>query len=145
MSPPLGINSATMTDVRAGRHDRYDRLVLDMRSRRAFVGAASIVGSYPLALAFQQLFGGRADSVIHLVTGAGFILFATSVVDFALPRWVNAIGGLAAGAFGAIFLLQGISDLTHVEGLRVLAFDVLGHHLKRLCRTWSTCDSPRSC
>jgi hypothetical protein len=36
------------------------------------------------------------------------------------------------GAFGAIFLLQGVNDLTHVEFLRHVAFDVLGHEVERL-------------
>ena len=103
-----------------------------MRSRRALLASAVIVGSYPLALGVQQLFGGGADTVVHLVTGAGFVLFATSVFDFDLPRWVNVLGAAAAGVFGAIFVLQGVSDLSHIEGLRVLAFDVLGHHLERL-------------
>lgn len=103
-----------------------------MRSPRAFIAAATIVGSYPAALAVQALVGGGAETVIHLVAGAGFGLFALSVVDFALPRWVNAIGAVASGLFGAIFLLQGISDLTDIEGVRVVAFDVLGHHVERL-------------
>ena len=103
-----------------------------MRSPRAFIAAATIVASYPGALAVQALVGGGAETVIHLVAGAGFGLFALSVVDFELPRWVNAIGAVAAGLFGAIFLLQGISDLTDIEGVRVVAFDVLGHHVERL-------------
>jgi hypothetical protein len=103
-----------------------------MRSRRAFVAAAIIVGSYPAALAVQQLFGGGAETVIHLVTGAGFVLFALSVFDFGLPRWVSWVGAVAAAAFGGIFLLQGVSDVTDIEALRVVAFDVLGHHLERL-------------
>jgi hypothetical protein len=103
-----------------------------MRSRRACVAAAIIVGSYPAALAVQQLFGGGAETVIHLVTGAGFVLFALSVFDFDLPRWVSWVGAVAAAAFGGIFLLQGVSDVTHIEALRVVAFDVLGHHLERL-------------
>ena len=103
-----------------------------MRSRRAFIAAATIVGSYPAALVVQQLFGGGAETVIHLVTGAGFVLFAVSVFDFDLPRWVSWVGAVAAGAFGGIFLLQGVSDVTHIEALRLLAFDVLGHHLERL-------------
>src|SRR5690242_2407625 len=102
-----------------------------MRSRRAFIAAATIVLSYPAALAVEQLFGGGAETVIHLVTGAGFVLFATSVFDFGLPRWVSWVGAVAAGAFGGIFLLQGVSDVTHVEAVRVVAFDVLGHHLER--------------
>ena len=103
-----------------------------MRSIRAFVAAATVVLSYPLALGVQQLFGGGADTVIHLVTGAAFVLFATSVFDFDLPRWVNVVGAAAAGAFGAIFIMQGVVDLTNVEPLRVLAFDVLGQHVERL-------------
>ena len=103
-----------------------------MRSIKAFVAAATIVLSYPLALGAQQLFDGGAETVIHFVTGAGFVLFATSVFDFELPRWVNVIGAVAAAAFGAIFLMQGVVDLTNIEPLRVLAFDVLGHHVERL-------------
>ena len=74
-----------------------------MRSIRAFVAAATIVLSYPLALGVEQLSAGGAETVIHLVTGAGFVLFATSVFDFDLPRWVNVVGAVAAAAFGAIF------------------------------------------
>jgi hypothetical protein len=78
------------------------------------------------------LFGGGGVTVIHLVMGAGFVIFATSVFDFGLPRWVNVIGAAAAGAFGTIFLMQGVSDLTQFEGLRYVAFDVFGHHVERL-------------
>ena len=88
--------------------------------------------SYPLAVATELLFGRGGDTVIHLMMGTGFVIFATSVFDFDLPRWVNVIGAAAAGAFGAIFLMQGVSDLTHLEGVRYLAFDVLGHEVERL-------------
>jgi hypothetical protein len=103
-----------------------------MRSRRAFVGAAMIVLSYPAAIAVALLFGSGGDTVIHFVMGGGFVIFATSVFDFDVPRWVNVTGAAAAGAFGAIFLLQGISDVTHLEGVRYVAFDVLGHQVERL-------------
>jgi hypothetical protein len=103
-----------------------------MRSRRAFIGAAAIVLSYPVAVAVQLLFDRGGDTLIHLVMGSGFVLFATSVVDFQLPRWVNVVGAAAAGTFGVIFLLQGVSDLTHIEPLRHVAFDVLGHQVERL-------------
>jgi hypothetical protein len=91
-----------------------------------------IVLSYPAAIAVDLLFGSGADTVIHFVMGSGFVIFATSVFDFDLPRWVNVIGAAAAGAFGAIFLLQGVSDVTHLEGVRYVAFDVLGHQVERL-------------
>ena len=102
-----------------------------MRSKRAFIAAAIIVLSYPLALGVG-LIGGGAETVIHLVMGTGFAVFAASVFDFALPRWINVVGAVAAATFGAIFLLQGVSDLTHVEALRYVAFDLLGHHVERL-------------
>ncbi len=108
------------------------RSELIMRSRRAFIGATIIVLSYPTAVAVGLLFGQGGDTVLHLMMGTGFVIFATSVFDFGLPRWVNIIGASAAGAFGAIFLMQGASDLTHLEGLRHLAFDILGHELERL-------------
>jgi hypothetical protein len=103
-----------------------------MRSVRGFIGAATILLSYLAALAVQFLSGSGGDTVIHLVMGAGFVVFATSVGDFGLPRWVNVVGAAAAGAFGTIFLMQGVSDLTSLDGLRYVAFDVLGHRLERL-------------
>ena len=92
-----------------------------MRSSRAFVGAATVVLSYPAAIAVQQLFGSGADTVIHLVTGTGFLVVAASMFDVDLPRWVNVVGAVAAGAFGLIFVLQGVADLTQLEWLRYLA------------------------
>jgi hypothetical protein len=68
-----------------------------MRSSRAFVGAATVVLSYPAAIAVQQLFGSGADTVIHLVTGTGFLVVAASMFDVDLPRWVNVVGAVAAG------------------------------------------------
>jgi len=103
-----------------------------MRSIRGLVAAATILLSVLAALAVDLLFGSGGDTVIHFVMGTGFVIFATSVFDFGLPRWVNIIGATAAGAFGVIFLMQGVSDLTHLEGLRYVAFDVLGHQLERL-------------
>jgi hypothetical protein len=103
-----------------------------MRSIRGLIGAATILLSYLAAIAVDLLFGNGGDTVIHFVMGTGFLIFATSVFDFGLPRWINIIGATAAAAFGVIFLLQGVSDLTHLEGLRYVAFDVLGHQLERL-------------
>ena len=103
-----------------------------MRSTRAFIGAATVVLSYAAAIAVQQLFGTGADTVIHLVTGTGFLVVAASVFDLELPRWVNVVGAVAAGAFGLLFVLQGVADLTQLEWLRYLAFDVLGQHVERL-------------
>lgn len=90
------------------------------------------MASYPLAIGVQLLFGGGADTVLHFVTGAGFVIFATSVVDFALPRWINVIGAVAAGAFGVVFILQGVADVTRLEGLRDIVFGVLGQWPERI-------------
>ncbi|MFE6256431.1 hypothetical protein [Agromyces sp. NPDC057865] len=80
----------------------------------------------------QLLFGGGADTVIHFVLGAGFVVFATSVFDFGLPRWINVIGAVAAGAFGLIFILQGVADVTRLEGIRDIAFGVFGQWPERI-------------
>jgi hypothetical protein len=103
-----------------------------MRSRRAFIGAVAILLSYPAAIAVELIFGGGGPTVIHFVAGTGFLVFATSVFDFGLPGWVSMIGAVAAGSFGAIFVVQGIVDLTHSETLQYIAFDLLGHHVERL-------------
>jgi hypothetical protein len=103
-----------------------------MRSPRGLIGGAAILLSYVLAIAVELLFGAGGATVIHFVMGAGFVIFATSVFDFNLPRWINIVGAVAAGAFGIIFLMQGISDVTQLEGLRFVAFDVLGHEVERL-------------
>ena len=102
------------------------------RSQRAFIGAATIVLSYLAAIAVEMRFGQGGDTVIHLMMGTGFVIFARSVFDFGLPRWVNMIGAAAAATFGAIFLLQGVSDLTHLRDSGSSAFDVFGHELERL-------------
>lgn len=103
-----------------------------MRSLRAFIGALLVVLSYPLALGTQLVFGAGAETVIHFVTGAGFVVVATSVFDFALPRWVNLVGAIAAGLFGVVFLLQGVADVTKIEGIRFVAFDLLGQWPERI-------------
>lgn len=104
-----------------------------MRSKRAFIGAATVLLTYPAALAAGLLISGDAASMVaHLGIGAGFVIFASSVFDFGLPRWVNVLGAAAAGAFGGIFLLQFVSELTNIAGLSYLAFDILGHELERV-------------
>jgi len=102
------------------------------RSRRGIAAAATVVLSYPAAIGVQFIAGSGAETVIHFMTGTGFVLLATSVFDFGLPRWINVVGAVAAAAFGGIFLLQGVCDVTGSESLRYVAFDLLGHHLERL-------------
>jgi hypothetical protein len=103
-----------------------------MRSTRGLIGAATILLSYVVAIGVALLVGAGGDTIIHFGMGAGFIIFATSVFDFGLPRWVNILGSAAAGVFGAIFVMQGVTDLTQLEGLRYVSFDLLGGPVERL-------------
>jgi hypothetical protein len=54
-------------------------------------------------------------------------------VRFRATRWLPWVGCLSIGAFGATFLLQGISQLLHIDWLTYLAFQILGQQLE----TWS--------
>jgi hypothetical protein len=105
---------------------------MSITSPRGLIGGAMILLSYPAAIAVELLAGAGGATVIHFVAGAGVVVFATSVFDFHLPLWINVVGAVAAGAFGIIFLMQGVSDVTHLEGLTFVAFDLLGHEVERL-------------
>jgi hypothetical protein len=87
----------------------------------------------PVALLFQLIVGSGAEMVLHLVGGVGCLLTAFAVFDFKPPRWLPWVGCLSIGAFGATFLLQGISQLLHIDWLTHLAFQILGQQFE----TWS--------
>jgi hypothetical protein len=104
-----------------------------MRSTRGLIGAATILLSYPVAIAATMLLGGDAATlIVHLFIGAGFVILASSVFDFGLPRWVNVIGATAIGAFGATFMLQGVADLVHIPAVSYVAYDVLAGPIERV-------------
>jgi hypothetical protein len=104
-----------------------------MRSVRGVAAAALALSAIPLAIIASIAFGNdAAETAIHFSVGLGFLMFAVAVFDFGLPRWVSVIGALSGGAFGAIFLLQGISELVHIQAVTHLAFDVLGHQVERV-------------
>jgi hypothetical protein len=105
-----------------------------MRSPRAFAASATVLASIVGGIAAGATLGDAASRlVIHFGVGAGFILLATAAFDFPMPRWASWIGALSAGAFGAIFVLQGIADLLPgVTVLQQLAFDTLGHEVERI-------------
>jgi hypothetical protein len=104
-----------------------------MRSVRGVAAATVALATIPLAIITGNAFGNdAAETTIHFSVGIGFLLFAVAVFDFGLPRWVNLVGAAAGGAFGAIFLLQGISELVHIQGVTYLAFNVLGHEVERV-------------
>ena len=104
-----------------------------MRSARGVAAATTILLSFPLAVLASVLLDDRwAGTTIHFAVGAGFVLFAAAVFDFGLPRWATVLGSTSGAAFGGIFLLQGISELVHVQGLTWLAFDILGQQVERV-------------
>ena len=104
-----------------------------MRSTRGLIGAVTVLITYPVAVATTMLLGGDAATlIVHLFMGAGFVVMASSVFDFGLPRWVNVIGAAALGAFGAIFVLQGVADLVHIPAVSYVAFDILAGPIERL-------------
>jgi hypothetical protein len=104
-----------------------------VRSLRGVLAASVCLLAVPVALLFQLIVGSGAEMVLHLVGGVGCLLTAFAVFDFRPPRWLPWIGCLSIGAFGATFLLQGISQLLHIDWLTYLAFQILGQQLE----TWS--------
>jgi hypothetical protein len=86
------------------------------------VGEDSVSGPGPGTFGGVDV-GSGAEIVLHLVLGVGF----------EPPRWLPWVGCLSIGAFGATFLLQGISQLLHIDWLRYLASQVLGQQFE----TWS--------
>ena len=104
-----------------------------MRSLRGVLAAAVCLLAVPVALLFQLIVGSGAEIVLHLVGGVGCLLTAFAVFDFEPPRWPPWVGCLSIGAFGATFLLQGISQLLHIDWLTYLAFQILGQQFE----TWS--------
>jgi hypothetical protein len=110
--------------------ERQDRCRVSMRSPRGLLAAIVFLLALPVAVLSQILFGSGASTTIHLALGAGSVLLAFAVFDFRLPRWINWIGCVSAGALGAIFLLQGVSLLIPNDSLAYLAYEVLGQGLE---------------
>ena len=99
-----------------------------MRSIWAVAAAVTMLLSLPLAVASVALGENAPDIVVHVVLATGMLLFVRAVFDFALPRWINMIGALSAGAFAAVFLLQAASRLfPENAALDDLAFGLLGN------------------
>jgi hypothetical protein len=106
---------------------------LTVRSRRGVLAAIVCLLAVPVALLFQLIVGSGAEIVLHLVGGVGCLLAAFAAFDFEPPRWLPWVGCLSIGAFGATFLLQGISQLVNIDWLTYLAFQILGQQIE----TWS--------
>ena len=106
---------------------------LTVRSLRGVLAASVCLLAVPVALLFQLIVGSGAEMVLHLVLGVGFLLTAFAVFDFGPTRWLPWVGCLSIGALGVTFLLQGISQLLHIDWLTYLAFQILGQQFE----TWS--------
>ena len=105
---------------------RQGRSRVTMRSPRGLLAAVVFLLAVPVTLLFQNLFGSGAETTIHLALGVGSVLLASAVFDFKLPRWINWIGCVSAGALGAIFLLQAVALLIPNDSLYYFAYQVLG-------------------
>ena len=97
-----------------------------IRSPRGLLAAIVFLMAVPVTLLVQILFGSGASTAIHLALGAGSVVLAFAVFDFKLPRWINWIGSVSAGALGAIFLLQAVAQLIPNDSLYYFAYQVLG-------------------
>jgi len=118
---------------------------LTVRSLRGVLAASVCLLAVPVALLFQLIVGSGAEIVLHLVGGVGCLLTAFAAFDFEPPRWLPWVGCLSIGAFGATFLLQGISQLLHIDWLTYLAFQILGNSSKHGQSTFSWCGVALQC
>lgn len=85
----------------------------------------------PAAIATAAL-GGSAEVAIHIALGVSFLLLASAVFDFRLPRLISVAACAAIGVLGAIFLLQGVSDAMQSADLRRIAYEMLGQRLEKV-------------
>jgi len=103
---------------------------VSMHSPRGLLAAIVFLLALPLAVLSQILFGSGASTTIHLALALGSALLSLAVFDFKLPRWINWIGCVSAGALAAIFLLQAVALLIDNDSLTYLAYEVLGQRLE---------------
>ena len=103
-----------------------------MRSIRGLAAAIIVLLTVPVAIGVALATGGGAEPIIHFGFGAGLLLLALAAVDFGLPGWVAWYGAASAGAFGGMFVLQGVADAIGEPTLWHFAFYVLGQQPERL-------------
>jgi hypothetical protein len=103
-----------------------------IRSPCGLAAAAILLLGAPIAIAVGIALGDGASAIIHLALGVCFLLLALAVFDFRLPGWMTVLASAGIGLLGAIFLLQGISDVTPSAALRYWSYDVLGQRLEKV-------------
>jgi hypothetical protein len=106
-----------------------------MRSPRGFLGSMVLLLSLPVAVLTQVLLGSGASLTMHVALAAGCALLSLAALDFETPRWMAWVGGVAAGAFAAIFLLQAASELLRNDSFSYFALQVLGDYPERILKT----------
>ena len=95
-----------------------------IHSRRGALAAIVLLLALPLAILTQIIVGFDAEVVVHFALATGTFLIASSVFDFATPRWLSWTAAIAAFTVGSIFLLQGLSGLVANDSLRVFAYSL---------------------
>ena len=95
-----------------------------IHSPRGALAATVLLLAVPVAILTQITVGFDAEVVIHFALATGTFLIASSVFDFATPRWLSWIAGIAASTLGSIFLLQGLSGLVANDSLGAFAYSL---------------------
>jgi hypothetical protein len=87
-----------------------------------------------VALAFVAgvVFDNGAGAILHLALAVSFMLIGSATFDFRTPGWTAWTAGAGIGVLGAIFLLQGVSDLTQSAALANFAYGILGASLEKV-------------
>jgi len=101
-------------------------------SRRGLLASSVFLLALPLTASYQMVFGSGAEAVIHGALALGSALMSLAVFDFTTPRWATWMGAVSTGLLAAIFLLQGVSEVTHDEVITYLAYRVAGQGLEGL-------------
>jgi hypothetical protein len=106
-----------------------------MRSPRGFLGSIVLLLALPVAVLTQVLLGSGSSLTMHVALAVGCALLSVAVLDFETPRWIAWVGGVAAGTFAAIFLLQAASELIRNDSFSYFALQVMGNYPERILKT----------
>ena len=103
-----------------------------MRSKRGVLGSAIVVLCLPLADVLLSLALGDAEMILHFVLGVGVIVIASGLFAFKTTSWMTWAGILGLVGLGAVFLLQGVSDIADNTDLHEFAYNVMGQTPERI-------------
>jgi hypothetical protein len=114
---------------------RETSITASVRSPGAFLASVVLILALPVAILVQLLLGSGASLTMHVALTVGCVLLSLSAFDFETPAWVAWVGRVASGAFAAIFLLQGTSELIRNDSFTYFALQVLGNWPERVLVT----------